>query len=78
MNAAPVYDIQARRAASPIDARQIVDNIADSVANLDAQIRSFPFQRITDEKIAAAERNVTLIRGMLAELRAQITPRGAA
>lgn len=68
---APV-DIQARRAVRTTDARSIVANIADGIAALDAQIRSLPFQTITEERIAAAERNVRFILGSLAELRAQL------
>jgi len=71
---APIYGLQARRAARPRDARSVLDNIADGVAQLDAQVHSLAFQTITEQRVAALERNVQLLRGLCGELRAHAEP----
>jgi len=75
-SSAPVYDLKARRAARPVDARMIVDNLADGVAALDAQVRSMPFQVLTEARIDAVERNLQLLRGLCGELRACVSKEG--
>lgn len=69
---APIFDIQARRAAQPRDARSVVDSLADGAARLDAQIHSLAFCAIREDKIVAIERNLQLLRGMCSELRAYV------
>lgn len=78
MKDAPLFDLASRRAAKPVDQRTVIDNLADGVASLDAQIRSMPFRVLREENILAAERTLTLLRGLLSELRAHVTAKGSA
>jgi len=71
---APVYDLHARRSARERDARSVLESIADGVAQIDAQLHSLAFCVIREEKIAAIERNLALLRGLCSELRAHVTP----
>jgi len=74
VNAAYAHE---RAAASGVDFRQLLDNLADGVSALDAQVRGFPFRVIRESDIAGAERSLQLLRGLLGELRAHVTPQGA-
>ena len=72
---AEIFNIPGRRAAKRCgDARGVLDNIADGVAALDALVHSLAFCVIREEKIAAIEHNLQLLRGLCSELRAHVTP----
>jgi hypothetical protein len=74
MSAAPLFDLDARRAARRGDARGCLANIADGIAQLDAQVHSLAFCIITEDRVAGIERNLQLLRGLCSELRAHVTP----
>jgi hypothetical protein len=64
-----VFDLAARRAAQPRDARSVLDALADGVAQIDAQVHSLAFCVLREERVAAVARNVELLLGLCAELR---------
>lgn len=75
---APVYDIQARRAARTRDSRTVVDNIIDGAATLHAEVCGWPFRYIREGTIAGVERQLEAMQALLVELRGFIPQDGAA
>lgn len=70
----PVFDRSARRAVVKRDQGAVIDNLIDGVSSLHAQVASMPHVYLREHHLAAVERTLALLRGLVSELRALVTP----
>ena len=73
---APVYDIQARRAARTRDAATVCEDARNGAQSLQALFASLPYQAMTEAKLIGAERTLVALQHLLFELRAFVSTRG--
>jgi len=71
---APIYDIQARRAARTRDDRAIIDNLIAGADTLAAEVHGWPFRVVREGTIAGLERQLEAMQALLVELRGFVPP----
>ena len=67
-----VFDLQARRDARPRDRDSLISNLADGASSLQTMFSSWPFRHLKQSDIDGAERNLLVLRAILAELRGYV------
>ena len=72
---APVFDLAARRAARPRDARAVIDNVVDGAATLHAEVSGWPFRYLRTPDIEGIERQLVAMQALLIELRGLVPPK---